>query len=301
MSSEPLLPPLNALRAFGVVGRHLSFGRAAKELHVTPAAVSQQIKNLESFLRVQLFRRQGRRVVLTEAGREFLPGIENGFSELKSAVRQLREADNVKYISCSTVGAFASRWLVPRLARWITAHPEIDIRISATGELVGFDAQGIDLAIRLGAGDEPGLYTELLQRDEVVPLCSPMLLEQEPPLQQPADLHHHQLIHFTPPTGQLNTRWADWLDIANVADVDPKRGLFLNDGMAALNAAIAGQGVVLAPRLIASDDLAMSTLIIPFDIALPTQLAWYIVMPKTNLKRPEIAAFRDWLLAEFGR
>lgn len=166
---------------------------------------------------------------------------------------------------------------------------------------MGFDGQGIDLAIRLGTGEETGLHTELLQSEQLVSLCSPTLLDQDPPLRHPSDLRHHQLIHFTPPVGQLNTRWSDWLKIAGVADVNPNRGIFLNEGMAAMNAAVAGQGVVLAPRVIASQELEMSTLVIPFEIALPTQLAWYIVMPESNLARSEIVAFRDWLLAESDR
>ncbi len=149
MKDRITFPPLNALRPFGAVGRHLSFGQAAEELHVTTAAVSQQIKNLESFLGVQLFHRHGRHIALTEAGRQHFPGVENGFRELEDTVRPILTPKAV-YISCSTVGAFAARWLVPRLQRWGAAHSDIDIRISASGELVGFEGQGIDLAIRLG-------------------------------------------------------------------------------------------------------------------------------------------------------
>jgi LysR family glycine cleavage system transcriptional activator len=301
MSDRFAFPPLNALRAFGAVGRHLSFGQAAEELHVTAAAVSQQIKNLEGFLGARLFHRHGRHIALTKAGRQLFPGIENGFRELEDSVRPFLTPKTAAYISCSTVGAFAARWLVPRLQRWRAAHSDIDIRISASGELVGLEGQGIDLAIRLGTGEEPGLHTELLLREQVVPLCSPILLDAEPPLRHPSDLRRHQLIHFTPPAGKLNTRWTDWLEIAGVDDVDPNRGIFLNDGTAALNAAIAGQGVVLAPRVIASREIEMSTLVIPFEIELPTQLAWYIAIPETNLTRSEIIAFRDWLLAESVR
>ncbi len=301
MNDQFMLPPLNALRAFVAVGRHLSFGQAAEELHVTTAAVSQQIKNLESFLGVPLFHRQGRHIALTEAGHQLFPGVESGFRELKDTLRPLLTPKAAAYISCSTVGAFAARWLVPRLPRWRAAHADIDIRISASGELVGFEGQGIDLAIRLGSGEEPGLHTDLLLRERVMPLCSPRLLDKSPPLRHPSDLRHHQLIHFIPPTGKLNTRWSDWLEIAGVDDVDPNRGIFLNDGTAALNAAIAGQGIVLAPFAIASLEVEMSTLVIPFEIELPTEVAWYIVMPETNLARSEIMNFRDWLLAESSR
>jgi len=265
---------------------------------VTPAAVSQQIKNLEDILGVELFQREGRNTTLTEAGRQLLPGIEAGFEELENAVRLCRAYGETKHISCSTVGGFASRWLVPRLPRWSETNPDVDVRISTSRDLVGLQGQGIDLAIRLGSGDDPGFHTEFLIKEQVVPLCSPMLLLGEPPLNSPEDLRQHQLIHFTPAAGQLNTRWSDWLEIAGVLDVDLSRGIFLNDGLAALSAAIAGQGIVLAPRVIASRELELETLVIPFDIELPTDLAWYIIMPKAYLDRPEIIAFRDWLLAE---
>ena len=298
MAGKTQLPPLNALRAFGAVGRHLSFAKAAEELHVTPAAVSQQIKNLEAHLGQRLFSRNGRHTELTEAGRQLLPGIEDGFRELEGAVQACRKQQHGDYISCSTVGGFASRWLVPRLPRWMAASPDIDIRISTSRELVGLEPQGIDLAVRLTNGEVPGFHTEFLLREQVVPLCSPRLLDADPPLKEPGDLRHYQLIHFTPATGRLNTRWADWLEIAGVTNVDLNRGIFLNDGTAALSAAIAGQGVVLAPRVIAGQELEMSTLVIPFDIELPTDLAWYIILPESNLARPEIRAFMDWLLEE---
>jgi len=298
MVDYPSLPPLNALRAFGAVGRYLSFAKAAEELHVTPAAVSQQIKNLEAILGLNLFHRLGRRITLTEAGHQLLPGIENGFGEMERAVRRVRMLGQPTYISCNTVGAFAARWLVPRLERWTKAYPKIDVRISTSAELVSFEEREIDMAIRLSAGEEMGLYTELLQRETVVPMCSPALLTQTPPLRRPEDLVNFQLIHFTPAAGRINTRWADWLKIAKVETVDPERGVSLSDGTAALNAAIAGQGVVLAPKTIALIDLALGTLVIPFDIELPTDLAWRLVIPPGNLERQEIRDFRTWLLEE---
>ncbi len=300
MVDDPSLPPLNALRAFGAVGRHLSFALAAEELHVTPAAVSQQIKNLEAILGLDLFHRLGRRITLTEGGHQLLPGIEAGFGEMERAVRQVRMLGQPAYISCNTVGAFAARWLVPRLERWTKAYPKIDVRISASAELVSFEGRDIDMAIRLSSGEEVGLHTDLLQRETVIPLCSPALLTQTPPLRRPEDLRNFQLIHFTPAAGRINTRWADWLKIANVETVDPDRGIFLSDGTAALNSAIAGQGVVLAPKTIALSDLALGTLVIPFDIELPTDLAWHVVMPEGNLARQEIRDFRNWLLEEAG-
>jgi len=292
------LPPLNALRGFEAVARHMSFSGAAKELRVSSAAVSQQIKNLESFLGFQVFNRQGRRIKLTETGRRILPGIEKGFQNMTDALQPYLTIVPATYLSCSTVGAFASRWLVPRLSRWTALHPDIDVRISATSELVDFDRMGIDLSIRLGTGDWGELYSERLLLEEVVPLCSPDLLEGDLPLCLPTDLSRHQLIHFTPPLGRLNTKWSDWAEIAGVEDIDLSRGLFFNDGTMALNAAMLGQGVVLAPRVMASKELSTGTLVIPFEIKLPTDLAWYFVTPKHNLKRPEIQAFREWLFDE---
>jgi len=301
MSDFSDLPPLNALRGFEAVARHMSFSAAAQELRITSAAVSQQIKNLEDFLGVQVFSRQGRRIQFTEAGRQILPGVEKGFSNLADAVRPYLNPVSADYLSCSTVGAFAARWLVPRLPGWTTLHPDIDVRISATGEVVEFERMGIDVAIRLGTGEWGGHYTELLLPEEVVPLCSPDLLDSDSPLREPGDLCHHQLIHFTPPFGQLNTKWSDWMEIAGVENIDPSHGLFFNEGTVALNAATRGQGVVLAPRVLAAEELSVGTLVIPFETKLPTDLAWYVVMPKQNLNRPEVAAFRDWLIGEAGK
>jgi len=292
------LPPLNALRGFEAVARNLSFSAAAQELRVTPAAVSQQVKNLEDCLGFQVFNRQGRSIKLTETGRRILPGIEKGFQNMTDALQPYLAIAPATYLSCSTVGAFASRWLVPRLSRWTKLHPDIDVRISATSELVDFDRMGIDLSIRLGTGDWGELYSERLLQEEVVPLCSPDLQEGDLALRLPTDLSRHQLIHFTPPFGRLNTKWSDWVEIAGVEDMDLSRGLFFNDGTMALNAAMLGQGVVLAPRVLAAEELSTGTLVIPFEIKLPTELAWYFVTRKPNLKRPEIKAFREWLFSE---
>ncbi len=291
------LPPLNALRGFEAVARHMSFSAAAKELRITSAAISQQIKNLEDFLGVRVFSREGRQIKLTETGHRILPGVEKGFQNLADALQPYLITTSAAYLSCSTVGAFASRWLVPRLTDWTALHPDIDVRISATGELVDFERMGVDMAIRLGTGDWGELYSERLLLEEVVPLCSPDLLKGEMPLHVPTDLSRHQLIHFTPPFGQLNTKWSDWIEIAGVEEIDLSRGLFFNDGSMALNAATRGQGVVLAPRVLATEELSTGTLVIPFNIKLPTDLAWYIVTPTINLKRPEVTAFCDWLFS----
>ena len=292
------LPPLNALRGFEAVARNLSFSAAAQELLVTPAAVSQQVKNLEDFLGVKVFSRQGRLIKLTETGRRILPGVEKGFQNITDALQPYLTTDSTTYLSCSTVGAFASRWLVPRLSSWTAQHPDIDVRISATGELVDFERMDIDVAIRFGTGSWGDLYSEKLIVEEVIPLCSPDLFEGDMPLRSPADLSQHQLIHFTPPLGQLNTKWSDWFKIAGVEDIDLSRGLFFNDGTLALKSATRGQGVVLAPRVLAAEELSMGTLVVPFEIKLPTDLDWYVVLPKSNLKRPEITAFREWLFSE---
>ena len=131
-----------------------------------------------------------------------------------------------------------------------------------------------------------------------MPLCSPSILGQDPPLRKPEDLINHQLIHFAPTGGRINTRWADWLELNEIDNVDPNRGMLLSNGMAALNAAIAGQGVVLAPKTLASDDLERGTLVVPFYIELPTDFAWYVIAPSENMARPEIRAFKEWLISE---
>src|SRR4051794_36642926 len=189
------LPPLNSLRAFEAAARHLSFAEAAAELHVTPAAISHQIKALEADLGVKLFRRFNRAVRLTDAGQACLPGLRDGFERIAEAVARARQGDSVGVLTVTASPAIAAKWLVPRLERFRERHPSIDLRIDASMRLVDFTREDVHVGLRYGGGKYPGLHTELLLRSEVFPVCAPALLKGKHPLREPEDLRHHTLIH----------------------------------------------------------------------------------------------------------
>jgi LysR family transcriptional regulator, glycine cleavage system transcriptional activator len=290
--------PINGIRVFEAAARLSNFAAAASELNVTPAAVSQQIKKIENRLGVQLFERTGRNIKLTEVGYRLYLGVSEALNGLDEAVGRAKDQSFSNHISISTVGAFAARWLVPRLDHWRAANPDVDIRVSTSGQFVDFDRDQIDLAIRIGDGQYPGLSSELLLADSIVPLCHPSLLDGVHPLNTPEDLVHHTLIHFRPVVGDINTDWGDWLASAGLKEVDHNRGLFFNDYSVAVNAAMTGQGVLLSPRTFIDDDLRSNMLVVPFGDSGPQKLGWYIVMPRSNLEQPNIAGFRDWLISE---
>lgn len=295
---QPLLP-LNALRAFEAIARHMSFARAAAELHVTPAALSHQIKGLEDQLGLPLFTRRTRSIELTEAGRTLYPGLHAGFESVRGAMARLdrARAGNILVIS-ATVGLTA-KWLMPRLWRFLHAHPEIDARVAATMKVVDFAADGVDLAIRMSDGDHPDLHVEKLFEDSMLPVCAPRLVEQG--LRSAADLARFPLIHHDIPMSmRAPPKWADWLAIAGVQGIDASRGLKVNVADHALDAAVAGAGVSLSFKLIASDDVHAGRLVSPFGPELPLAIGYHFVCPKGHETRPNVRAFRDWLFAEMA-
>lgn len=293
------LPPLSALRAFEAAARLKSFSKAADELNVTPAAISHQIHALEADLGVSLFRRLNRQVEPTASARVLLPGLSDAFSGIHAAVRRLRAHNDTGTLTATASPSFAAKWLVLRLHRFQAQHPEIDVRISANDDVVDLMQGDFDIAIRYGTGRYPGLHVELLLQNEVFPACSPRLLEAGPPLRTPADLRHHQLIHDQAvDRDPLVPTWAMWLKAAGVGDMPAASGLSFSAGHLALDAAIAGHGVVLAYSTIAAGDLAAGRLVRLFSLALPDLFAYYIVTAPGALDRPKVRAFRNWLRQE---
>lgn len=297
------LPSLNALRAFETAARHLSLTKAARELNVTPAAVSHQVKALEADLGVFLLRRVKGEFVLTETAQTALPVLSAGFDQIAEAARRLR-ADQARHFLTISVGpTFAANWLVRRLGAFKAAFPEIDVRLETTDRMTDFVGDGVDLAIRFGAGRYQGLRAIRLFDEEIFPVCSPDLLERGPPLGQPADLAGHSLLHVEwtlglPKGDPLD--WQMWLRAAGAAQVDAERGAYFSHSNMALQAAIAGQGVALGSESLAGDDLAAGRLVRPFDVALPMNFSYYLVYPEDTAERPKIANFRDWILAEIA-
>lgn len=290
------LPPLNALLAFEAAARHLSFTRAAAELHVTQSAVSQQIKSLEAHLGLQLFRRINRTLLLTDAGQRYLPALRETFDRLDGATQRLLAQDTPDRLTVSVLPSFAARWLVHRLGRFRELRPELDVLISTSVELVDFSRQSADIAIRFGRGRYPGLRCDRLMDEEVFPVCSPALLKGPHALRKPADLRHHVLLH-----DETYGDWQRWLLAAGVHNVEPRRGTFFVDSSMLVQAAVAGQGVAIARRSLAAEDLAAGRLVRVFELTLPVEFAYYVVCPQANADIPKIKAFRDWLLEEVAR
>lgn len=303
MKMSPL-PPLNALRAFEAAARHLSFKKAADELNVTPAAVSHQIKTLEEFVGQPLFRRLTRALLLTDAGQRALPFLRDGFENLAEAAEHMRAPDDSGELTVSAAPNFAAKWLVPRLAKFHARHPDIDVRIDATNRVVDLARDPIDLGIRYGAGGYSGLRERALLEDvAVIPVCSPALLTGDPPLKDPADLRHHQLLHVN--WGHRPNSWPDWsmwLDAAGVPTgpdgVDITRGPIFAQEQIAIEAAKAGQGVTLASSVFVQEELAAGQLAQPFAVELPIAFCYFLVAPERTADRPKVKAFWDWAVEE---
>jgi LysR family glycine cleavage system transcriptional activator len=286
---------MNTLRAFEAAARHLSFTQAADEIHITQAAVSHQIRTLEDALGVRLLRRLNRAVRLTEEGQEFFTEVRKALSHLSTAVEKLAAPDAGGPLTVSVLPSFASKWLVPRLGRFRQKHPEIDVRISPSTQLTDFRRDDVDIVVRYGKGRYEGLHSVRMMTEDIFPVCSPALLSGANALRRPEDLRHHTLLYDD---GHVD--WAMWLLVAGVNDIGSSQGPYFTDSALVIQAAAAGQGVALARGALAADDLAAGRLVKPFDIAIPTEYAYYVVCPKATSHHPKIAAFREWLLDEAG-
>ena len=303
------LPPLNALRVFEAAARHLSFKEAAAELHITQAAVSHQIKSLEEYLGVELFRRSGRGVQLTEAARACLPKMREGFDALAAAVELIRERGAETELVITAPPVFTARWLMPRLADFGKQAPQIEVRVVASSKMV--DAGALDSAvlmsnldfrsessgveIHLGEGHYPGYRSDRLFSVAMALVASP---ELEPPLRHPTDLAHHTLLHDDAMDLVAHgNAWQQWLEAAGVADkVDGNRGPRFSSNILALEAASQRLGVALALRPLVDADIASNRLVEPFDIEMKPQSAYFLVCPEVIADRPAVSAFRKWLL-----
>ena len=293
LSMARRLPPLNALRAFEAAARQLSFSKAGDELHVTHGAVSRAVRELERDLGVPLFVRTTRSVRLTAAGSSYAQEVRAALDQLASATAAVREHHGAGMLNISTTESFAARWLIPRLARFRQHQPDIDVRLSTSEKLSDFNSDGIDIAIRYGRGNYPNVKTELLMKEDVVPVCSPKLLEGPHPLRTPDDLKYHTLIHE-----DFEINWAVWLRAAGIDGVDPHRGPVFYLSSHAVQAAIQGEGVVLGRSALIGDELADGRLVQPFALSLPVELAYYVVYPPRAIERAKVKAFRDWIFGE---
>jgi LysR family glycine cleavage system transcriptional activator len=287
------LPPLSAVRAFEAAARQLSFNRAAEELHVTPSAISHQIRSLEEFLGIDLFRRDGRQLLLTDKGERYLAAVREALSLISAATEQVTAAKAAGVLTLSVAPGFATPWLVPRLAGFQLEHPAIEVRLDTALDLVDFARSDVDAAIRSGRGRWPGLRSHRLLADELVPVASPALRDGKT-WKQPEDLRDATLLHVLARMGQ----WRSWFNAVGVPGVDADRGPKFHTSPLALEAAMAGQGVAIADRRLVAEHLASGRLVVVFDITLPSDSAYYLVYPEERADNPRITVFRDWLLRE---
>ncbi len=295
------IPGLQSLKAFDASARHLNFTRAAAELNVTPAAVSHQIKELEEAIGVPLFQRTSRHMQLTRQGQVLKPAIADALEGITRALQKLRQVENPTQVRVTVSPSLAAKWLVPRLDRFLESVPGADVRIDVSSEPLDFDREDIDVAIRFGDGNYPGLVVEKLFHDTLFPVCSPELLKGGKKLREPKDLLQFTLIHLDwEAQGAVWPNWRMWMLAAGVKDFNDTRGLHFSQTSLALQAAIDGNGVALGDSTLVGDDLASGRLVKPFELSLrsPAQFAYHLITRRDTAERPMTKAFRNWIIAE---
>lgn len=291
------IPPLNALRAFEAAARLRSVSKAADELSVTQGAVSHQVKTLEDWAQIDLVRREGRGIALTEAGERYAALLGPALDQIDLATRRLLASDPKKgWLTVSTMPSFASKFLVPRLSAFRTRHPEIDVwlstwwNLSDDPDLSAFTDSDVDLAILYGHGDWEGVTAIPILEEELFPVCSPAYLAQHP-MAAPSALAGATLLH-----DEMRQDWRLWLKAAGAEGVDPDRGPGFDDSALLIQAAIAGMGVALGRSALVKADLEAGLLVAPFATKLPADMSYYLVSRPGTENLPKIKAFRDWLL-----
>jgi LysR family glycine cleavage system transcriptional activator len=289
----PRLPALTALRAFEVAARHESFSRAATELFVTHGAVSHQIRALEEELGQALFARHGKRVSLTPAGRVYAQRVRDALLEIADATRALQAGSRDKRLTISTMPSFAARWLTPRIGSFIEQHPELEVELMSSNALVDFSRDEVDIALRMGSGDYPGLYVERLLDDVFFPVCSPHFNGGSLP-QHPRDMEGMPLLR-----GEGDP-WKPWFEAAGLPWPEPRKGLILEDSSLLLQAAAVGQGIALIRSSLAYNDLLAGRVVRLFDVSIPCPWLLYFVCAPGKLETPKVQAFRNWLLPEMA-
>ncbi|ELR63340.1 Glycine cleavage system transcriptional activator GcvA [Photobacterium marinum] len=290
------LPPLNSLKVFEAAARHLSFTRAAEELFVTQAAVSHQIKALEEFLGLKLFRRRNRSLLLTEEGQSYFLDIKDIFSAISDATDKVLERGAKGALTISLPPSFAIQWLVPRLADFNEQHPDIDVRIKAVDLDEGSLTDDVDVAIYYGRGNWQGLRADKLYQEFLLPVCSPMLLTGPKPLRSLEDLKNHTLLHDT-----SRKEWKNFVRHHEITGTNVNQGPIFSHSTMVLQAAVHGQGIALGNNVLAQPELEAGRLVCPFDEVLMSKNAFYLVCQEKQAETGRIQIFRDWVLAKAAR
>jgi LysR family glycine cleavage system transcriptional activator len=294
-AAMPRLPSLAGLRAFEAAARQLSFKRAAAELHVTPTAISHQVRQLEEAIGTRLFERRTRQVVLTPEGQVLLPVLSEGFDSFARTIDGLTRRPRRATVTVSATPAFSAKWLVPRIADFRKARPDIDLTLLATLEVIDLKTGAADLALRYGRGPYPDLIAEPLAVDRFAPVASPRLR-----LKKPVDLRSATLLHSDwRRTDPRNPTWRHWLKIAGLDGIDARSGLRFSDETHAIQAAVAGTGVALHSLLLVSEELATGTLVVPFGPEIEG-FSLHLVRARERPLSEPVAAVQDWLRTQFA-
>ncbi len=290
------LPPLNLFRAFDAAARHLSFTAAAEELLVTQSAVSQQIRQLEEFLDVRLFRRLPRGLELTREGTALSGTVAEALNMIGRACGKLVDPDAPALLCVNATPAFASKWLAPRLKTFMELHPNIRVTLLSSPDPVSFNRQDIDVAIRWGRGRWDGAHAELMVREPIVGLCSPELAAAAEYGLVAGELARHTLLQVI---NQPN--WMAWLEEHGISGLAFNDTLYFSDANLMLEAAVQGQGVCFTTLLLAEGDLRSGRLVRVSDVEVPCEESFYVLCSPDMVDKPKISVFRDWLLSESRR
>jgi LysR family transcriptional regulator, glycine cleavage system transcriptional activator len=285
------LPPLETFRFFEAAARHLNFTRAAKEMHITHGAVSQRIKRLEDHLGTPLFRRHGRGMQLTDAGRRLLERVQSAISEITEGVEAIRPNRVDRTLTISTAPCLAAYWLLPRLADFNQQHPDIQVVVRASLSLADFSHDGVDMAVRFGPGKWPGLVSIKLRDEEVFPVCSPALRGGRLP-RVPADLLETPLLH------DERQPWSIWFEAVGLDFRGADQGPSYGDENLLIPAAIGGLGVALARASLVEAELASGRLVRLFSRGVATRYSYFIVYPPGSARLGKIKVFQEWLFTQ---
>ncbi|HJU99163.1 MAG TPA: transcriptional regulator GcvA [Burkholderiaceae bacterium] len=290
MSGPHRLPNFSALRAFEAAARHQNFSRAAEELHLTHGAISHQVRALEQELGTPLFVRNGRHVKVTADGLRFAHQLAKAFGDIATAADALRPASASRRLTISSIPSFAARWLAPRLGRFIDQHPDVEVVLQASGQLQDLVRDAVDVGIRFGRGHYPGMVVQRLMGDVYYPVVSPTYRGGRLPA-TPADLEQACLLRSVEP-------WTPWFRAAGLALAEPSGGLMFEDLSMLVRSAVDGNGVALVRHVVAMQEIASGQLVRLFDIATPCPDEYFFVSPPAAAAKPQVQAFRAWLLAE---
>jgi LysR family glycine cleavage system transcriptional activator len=286
-------PSLNFLNTFESVARHLSFTNAAKELFVTQAAVSHQIKALEEYLGVKLFHREKRKVLLTDEGQKLLPSVVSGLQGIADSLDNIRNYETEDTIVVGVGSSFSANWLVHRLGAFYQKYPEVNLHLKISNNDPAFGADGTDLAVVWGKGDWQGLMCEKLMVVEFTPVCSPDLLKKTHPLKTPEDLIHYPLLDD--PDYNI---WQEWMEEAGIPERKYKRRTVIRDSNVLIHSTLEGHGISLCAVGIVQEYLDSGRLIRPFELSITGGGFYYLVYPEKALRKPLVRLFKTWLLKE---